>query len=561
MILCSSMLIIERSFGPYIFKTIIDVLNDNSLPKVELVNQLWLWCGAFVLCNVLAELSYRIVGFIGAFVYPKCQSNIRSEMLQHIMKYDYSFFIHNFSGEIASKVFDIPREFRYIIGALIGILIPIFCVICVSGFFIWNVSYVIGIIYVIWLISHFTIVYYFVTIGHRKSSYRSSIVRMLQSNIVDIFSNILNINLFSASNFVLKRYFVLHDQEKKINFGISVIFELLKSVLSFNTILGLTTILVFCIISWSNDIISNGDVILVMTSTMNVILVSWWAAFEINNLVEMIASSSDAFSIMQHVYDNYDFDYSGSGSSNKDLVVSEGTIEFNNITLRYSSGKTVFSEQSFVIVGGSKVAIIGSSGSGKTSLLNVIVRVFQLDSGSILIDGQNIDDVSLKSLRDNIAFISQDSVLFHSSLIDNIRFAKPQSSDSEVIEAAEKAYCGDFVSEMEDGYYSDVGERGSKLSGGQRQRVMIARIILKDSPIVILDEAMSAIDINTECIVKKALDAALKDKTVIIVTHKLYDTVNVDKIIILLNGVVVEQGSHKELLEKQGYYFNLWKNI
>ena len=218
----------------------------------------------------------------------------------------------------------------------------------------------------------------------------------------------------------------------------------------------------------------------------------------------------------------------------------------------------MFEDKTLVINGGEKVGLVGYSGSGKSTFVNLITRMFDVQKGDILIDGQSIRSVTLESLRKNIGFIPQDPTLFHRSIMDNIRYGKFDADDEEAIEASKQAHVHEFVTELPTGYQTFVGERGIKLSGGQRQRIAIARAILKDAPILILDEATSALDSVTESLIQESLQVAMKNKTVIVIAHRLSTIKSLKRILVFDKGHIVEEGSHQDLLEKGKIYPQLW---
>jgi ATP-binding cassette subfamily B protein len=241
------------------------------------------------------------------------------------------------------------------------------------------------------------------------------------------------------------------------------------------------------------------------------------------------------------------------------LNIKTGTIVFSRVQFFYNKTQQLFEDQTLVIQGGEKVGLVGYSGSGKSTFVNLITRTFDIQKGDVLIDNQSVRAVTLKSLRENIAFIPQDPTLFHRTLIDNIRYGKLEASEVEVIEAAKKAHVHEFASVLPEGYHTFVGERGVKLSGGQRQRIAIARAILKDAPILILDEATSALDSVTEALIQDSLGLAMQNKTVIVIAHRLSTIKAMDRILVFDKGRVVEEGTHEYLLEKGKIYQNLWQ--
>jgi ATP-binding cassette subfamily B protein len=239
--------------------------------------------------------------------------------------------------------------------------------------------------------------------------------------------------------------------------------------------------------------------------------------------------------------------------------ITKGQIEFRQINFNYSAEKKVFQNLSITIEAGQRVGLVGFSGSGKSTFVNLILRLFDPQSGQILIDGVDIREMKQDALHAQISLIPQDPSLFHRTLLENIRYGRLEAEDEEVAAAAKKAYADDFIAQMKEGYYSLVGERGVKLSGGQRQRIAIARVILKDAPILILDEATSSLDSITEKAIQDTLDLAMNDKTVIVVAHRLSTIAHLDRILVFDHGRIVEDGSHDQLLARGGAYYRLWK--
>jgi ATP-binding cassette subfamily B protein len=242
------------------------------------------------------------------------------------------------------------------------------------------------------------------------------------------------------------------------------------------------------------------------------------------------------------------------------LTVQKGLINFNNVTFSFNQTREVVSGLNLEIKEGEKVALVGHSGAGKTTLIRLLLRLYDLTAGSITIDGQNIAQVTQESLHKNISLVPQEPVLFHRSLMENIRYGRADATDEEVIEAAKLAHCDIFIDALPLKYETLVGERGIKLSGGERQRVAIARAILKNAPILILDEATSSLDSQSEGLIQDAFDTLMKNCTTIVIAHRLSTIRKMDRIIGLENGAVIEQGTHEELSKKEnGLYANLWK--
>ena len=241
------------------------------------------------------------------------------------------------------------------------------------------------------------------------------------------------------------------------------------------------------------------------------------------------------------------------------LHVTHGEVEFRGASYGYYTGTSVYKDFSLKIAGGEKVAIIGPSGGGKSTFVKLLLRFHDLSSGQILIDGQDVAKVTQDSLRASVSLVPQDPILFHRSIMENIRYARPSATDAEVLEAARLAHCHDFIAGFPDRYETFVGERGIKLSGGERQRVAIARAMLKNAPILVLDEATSSLDSESERLIQDALNVLMAGKTVIVIAHRLSTVMQMDRIVVIEGGKITEQGKHEELLKLEtGTYQRLW---
>ena len=242
------------------------------------------------------------------------------------------------------------------------------------------------------------------------------------------------------------------------------------------------------------------------------------------------------------------------------LKISKGEIKFKNVTFNFNENKAVLDNISCLIKPGEKIALVGPSGAGKTTFIRLILRLYNLTSGEIFIDNQNISQITQESLRENISLVPQDPILFHRTLKENIRYGKPSASDEEVVRASKLAHCDDFIENLPNKYETLVGERGVKLSGGERQRVAIARAILKNAPILILDEATSSLDSHSEALIQEALDNLMKGCTTIAIAHRLSTIRKMDRIIVMEDGKIAEEGTHEDLANREsGIYKELWE--
>lgn len=303
---------------------------------------------------------------------------------------------------------------------------------------------------------------------------------------------------------------------------------------------------------WYYKNLSVGDVVLILSLISSMVQATMYMGFFFTQYTQLTGGIKDGLELLDKPCDIED------AKGAKPLKVTRGTIEFNHVDYHYKAANALFKDFNLRINPGDKIGLVGRSGSGKSTLIKLLVRYYDVQSGAILIDGQPINSITQESLRRNIALIPQDPSLFNRTIMENIRYGNLQASDEEVYEAARKAYCHEFISQLPDGYNSKVGERGVMLSGGERQRIAIARALLKNAPILILDEATSALDSESEHYIQEALKELMAGKTVIAIAHRLSTLKEMSKIVVLDKGGVIEQGSHKTLLRKKGAYYNFY---
>jgi ATP-binding cassette subfamily B protein len=308
----------------------------------------------------------------------------------------------------------------------------------------------------------------------------------------------------------------------------------------------------FLVHLYSKNLVTAGDFALIMGLSMETAYMIWFTMSEVeefNTAVGKCKQSMTSLMVPLEIEDK-------PGAAV--LQCKYGQIAFEDVKFHYKGTNALFQNMSIEIKGGQKVGLVGYSGGGKTTFVNLLLRLYDITDGAILIDGQNISDVTQDSLRASIAMIPQDPSLFHRSIMDNIRYGRIEASDEEVIEAAKKAHAHEFIAKLSLGYDSLVGERGVKLSGGQRQRIAIARAILKNAPILILDEATSQLDSVTENLIQDSLWELMENKTTLVIAHRLSTLLHMDRILVFDKGRIAQDGTHDELLAAGGLYKQLW---
>ena len=371
--------------------------------------------------------------------------------------------------------------------------------------------------------------------------------------LADSVSNILSVKSYGRESHERHRY--ANYSRASFNAGMAQMRATMKRDMGFNFVnIGIIAIIVaFMMIGRPLFGLSVSTLILIVNYSTTVMGELW----DVNNIMKNINRVfGDAYEMTQ-ILDTQD-----DVLDVKDalpLKVKKGGIEFKDIRFRHADAKeTIFEHFNLDIKPGERVGLVGVSGSGKTTLTKLLLRFADVQDGEILIDGQNVSQVQQVSLRENIAYVPQETALFHRTIAENIAYGKPDATKAEIVRAAKLANAHEFIVDMPDGYETMVGERGVKLSGGQRQRVAIARAILKDAPILVLDEATSALDSESEALIQAALERLMKGRTSIVVAHRLSTIASLDRIIVLKNGKIVEQGSHEELLNNHGAYDRLW---
>lgn len=382
------------------------------------------------------------------------------------------------------------------------------------------------------------------------SSNDSITTALLSDNI----SNNQTISLFNGYNREINSYFEATKKQSKAMLKAWDIGGIYDAVQLLGVYIAEVVIFYYAIKYWEVDKLTVGGIVMVQIYIISLSKQIWAVNMILRNVFESLADSKEMTEIMltPHEIQN--------SNSATDLKISKGEIEFKNVIFNFNETRTVLDNINCRIMPGEKIALVGPSGAGKTTFVRLILRLYNLTGGQILIDGQNVDQVTQESLRENISLVPQDPILFHRTLKDNIRYGKPEATDEEVVNASKLAHCADFIDVLPNKYDTLVGERGIKLSGGERQRIAIARAILKNAPILILDEATSSLDSHSEALIQKALDNLMRGRTTIAIAHRLSTIRKMNRIIVMKDGKIIEEGTHDELSSKDnGLYKDLWE--
>jgi ATP-binding cassette subfamily B protein len=542
---------LDLSFRPYLIKMMLDRINITA-PSDIVASTGWI-AGIYIAASLIMSLLYRVSNLIRRNYVPRLKGNITQYMMQHMLKHSYSYYQYNFAGSLANKINDVSYGVPQVVEITMNSFITNLMAIAIAMIVMFTVRPTICFMFVLWIIIFLLGSYYFAKKAHALSDHTSDLRSQLTGKIVDILGNMNVVRLFANRNREeqnIKHW--INDNitaERAFDWVLIKMFALQS--LSFVVLQALT--LAYLIYAREHNWITIGDFALVLTINIYIVDSLWNIGQQFNQFSEQLGKVSQGLRIVFNDHEIKDLPHAPA------LTAPQGKIQFNDVGFLYQKSSPLFEHLNVVIQAGESVGLVGYSGSGKTTFANLILRLFDVQQGVILIDGQDIKTVEQDSLRAQISLIPQDPTLFHRSLMENIRYGNINATDAEVMNAAKQAYADDFIMSLPEGYQSLVGERGIKLSGGQRQRIAIARAILKNSPILILDEATSALDSVTEGFIQKSILALMQKRTTLVIAHRLSTLLHMDRILVFNEGKIIEEGTHTGLLAQNGFYAKLWQ--
>lgn len=482
---------------------------------------------------------------------------IRWLVHKYLLNQSITFYQDEFAGRIATKLMQTALAVRECVIKLFDVLNY------VTVYFIGTVAIVasadwrLALPLLAWLGFYIVLLRYFVPRLGKVAAAQADARSIMTGRIVDSYTNIQTVKLFShAQRELTYAKEGMSDFLGTVHKQMRLVTKLYTCLYILNSLL-LFSVGFLAIQLWVDALISVGAIAVALSLVLRLWGMSQWIMWEISSLFENIGTVQDGIKTVSVSQDIQDHDNA------KPLVVPHGEIRFDQVDFHYSADKPVLKQLNLTIKAGEKIGLVGRSGAGKSTLVNLLLRFFEVNQGAITIDGQNISNVTQESLRQHIGMVTQDTSLLHRSVRGNIAYGRPDATEAMIEQAANKAEADLFIADLEDaqgrrGYDAHVGERGVKLSGGQRQRIAIARVMLKDAPILILDEATSALDSEVEAAIQENLYRLMEGKTVIAIAHRLSTIAAMDRLIVMDEGQIVEQGSHEELLASGGIYAQLW---
>ncbi len=492
---------------------------------------------------------------------------IRWQSHWHVVRQSWAFFQNDFAGRIANRVMQTGPAIRETLVALLTAVWYVLVYGTAAVILLASADRWLALPVLIWFAAYLVMLRIFVPRMRDRSKNMSEVRSMLTGRVVDSYTNILTVKLFARAreeDAYVRDAVDEHTGMFHASLRLNTLFGLTLSTLNAMMVTGTAALAIYL---WVIGKIEVGTVAMALPLTWQIVNISGWVAWQVTNIFENIGVVQEGMMTIAKPIGLAD------APQAPDLKVTRGEIAFDDLRFGYGreivtrDGETRFAVldgYTLTVKPGEKIGLVGRSGAGKSTVVNLLLRFFDVEEGKILIDGQDIASVTQESLRSQISVVTQDTSLLHRSIRENIRYGRPAATDAEVENAAALAHADEFIATLEDwkgrhGYDAQVGERGVKLSGGQRQRIAIARVILKNAPILVLDEATSALDSEVESAIQESLSTLMAGKTVIAIAHRLSTIARMDRLVVLDRGRLVEQGTHDALLRANGHYAALWR--
>lgn len=538
--------------APYFFKLVFDLLAAEGL-KSEIATQAIILILIATGFNLLNWIMWRISDYFVRRFQAQAMGNIANECFETMHNHSYNFFTSNFSGSLVKKINRLVRSFEGIVDKLYYDLATLIIKGSVIFVILFWLQPKLGIIMAIW-----TAIFILFNYIYAKYKWKYDIVKAkadtkTTAQLADTITNSITIKLFSGLKSEVKKFSKIIDDWVKKTQKAWLMSEIANATQHFAMVILNLIIFLIAIKLWEEGAITIGDFVLIQFYLFALFEKIWGFGRVIRDLYRSMADAEEMIEILHTKYEIDDT------KDAKKLSVVRGKIEFKKVRFSYDKSRKVINNLSLKIKSGERVALVGPSGGGKSTVTKLILRFFDIQQGKIFIDDQNIKSVTQNSLRSQISLVPQDPILFHRTLLENIKYGKQDATEQEVIAVAKLANCHDFIMKFPGKYETLVGERGIKLSGGERQRVAIARAILANNPILILDEATSSLDSHSESQIQEALQNLMKNRTTLVIAHRLSTIMKMDRIVVFQDGKIAEQGTHADLISNDsGLYKKLW---
>ncbi|MBY0406562.1 MAG: ABC transporter ATP-binding protein/permease [Rickettsiales bacterium] len=544
---------VEQVLFPYVVKLMIDSFSSFQGERADIWQVLSgpLWFGG--LLWLASVVTWRVVDAVDYYFTPLLQADIREKLTGYVFGHSHRYFSSHLTGSISNKIGDMVHGVHFMVTQGVRFYIPSVVCALFTAAIMASISPLFAAVLLGWTVAHLAICAYYSKLCDTVAFTHSELRSELMGRIVDSISNFITVRLFARQAEELA--YIHRFQQQEIAAHRRMIFTIakVKMLLEVPCFLMIVLLIRVLVARWQEGLVSSGDVAFILSTTINLMYLLWRVGMEFPTFYREIGVCQQALALVQEPHELLDREGA------EPIRVTRGEIVFDGVTFQYHAGQNLFAGKNITIRAGEKVGLVGFSGSGKSTFVNLILRLYDLESGAIRIDGQDISLATQASLRAQIALIPQEPVLFHRSLRENIAYGRPEATEAEIVAAAKLAHCHDFIMQAEHGYDSLVGERGVKLSGGQRQRIAIARAILKNANILMLDEATSSLDSVTEAAIQESMRQLMAARTTVVIAHRLSTLLAMDRVLVFRGGVIIEDGAHAQLLAQGGHYAQLWR--
>jgi ATP-binding cassette subfamily B protein len=539
-------------FVPVFYKRFFDVLTGtgNRADSVPILINIIL---SILALNGAGWLLYRGMSVVNARFQINVMADLKENAFDYMLGHSYTFFANRFTGSLVQRVNRFSRAFERLADRITFNIVPLGIRIIGIGIVLWYIKPAITIVIIIWTSVFLVFNYIFSRWKLKYDVERAEADSRSTGVLSDAITNHSTIQLFNGADVESDYFHEIAQKQARITLFTWNLNAIIDGVQAFLIILAEFLLFYFAIQYWRDGAVTVGTFVLIQAYIIGLGGRLWDFSRVIRDIYESFADGKEMVDILILPHDIHD------QVDAQPLAVKAGVVEFRDVTFYFNKTRKVLERFDLPIRGGEKVALVGPSGAGKSTVVRLLLRLYDVADGKIVIDGQDIKNVTLGSLRDNVALVPQDPILFHRTLRENIRYGRRDATDDEVARAGKLAHCDEFIDHLQYGYDTYVGERGIKLSGGERQRIAIARAILKNAPILLLDEATSSLDSHSEALIQDALDKLMHGRTAIVIAHRLSTIRKMDRIVVIHHGKVIEEGKHDELSAREGsLYHKLW---
>jgi ATP-binding cassette subfamily B protein len=542
----------------WILGRVIDVATSSGPEHFMTAGNIWMIFGAVVFFMLLRPILFGLSSISNNYiVMPNITPLVLAKLNRWTLGQSVTYFDDDFAGRIAQKQMQTSNAMASVVSETISAIVFALASLVGSLLLLGSIHPLVMLPFAAWLVVYFLLVRWYLPRIRMRSAARAGARAMVSGQVVDTITNIKTVKLFAHSDFEdqAARHSMVELRKKSLAFGkLSASFRFVLMALA-----GILPVLLLgaTLWLWQFGTATAGDIVAAGAVSVRISQMTGWVSFTLMGLYANVGEIENGMKTLAKR------DRVEDARSAKDLDVTEGSISFEDVSFAYGRDVGGVTDLTLTVKPGEKLGIVGASGAGKSTLVSLLLRLYDRENGAICIDGQDVSQVTQDSLRRQIGMVTQETAMFNRSARENILYGRPDASEAELIEAAIKAEAHDFILSLKDGqgrtgYDAHLGERGVKLSGGQRQRIALARAILKDAPILVLDEATSALDSEVEASIQSALHRVMQGKTVLAIAHRLSTLSEMDRIIVLDQGQIVETGSHEDLLDQGGLYARFW---